>query len=241
MTGTNAGGTTPLYFSLTVGAANSPPVLATIPAQTLAVDQPYSLDLTTYASDVDGGILNWSVTGLPAGLTHSDGLISGTPTASASVTVSVTVTDTAGAQATRTFALTANVVVIAPTAITMSRTNAVYNENEPLPVTLAVLGTNGSTPLSWSITEGSLYANLDLSGNEPILRLNTMPPAGTQTIRVRVANGGGAIERAFNLSIQSVSAGWLVSASGSDVTLVNIPTVSAPLVSASGQDATVNA
>ena len=77
-----------------VNPVNHPPIITTPGAQTSTAGTPIS-NLAISASDADGNPLTYSASGLPAGLgiNPTNGLISGTPTASGSYTVTVTVSD----------------------------------------------------------------------------------------------------------------------------------------------------
>jgi Putative Ig domain len=78
--------TAALVVGTTVGlprlAQAAVPVWATIPNQSWTVGTPVNLDLLNYCSDADADQLAISLSrSLPAGLTLSGGVISGTPTA----------------------------------------------------------------------------------------------------------------------------------------------------------------
>jgi Cellulose binding domain/Glycosyl hydrolases family 11/Putative Ig domain len=86
------------------GGTTNPTVTVTNPGnQSGSTGSPVSLQI--HASDSAGQTLNYSATGLPAGLSinSSTGLISGTPTSNGTSTVTVTARDTSGASGTTAF------------------------------------------------------------------------------------------------------------------------------------------
>jgi hypothetical protein len=79
--------------SVFVTQANREPITTTIPNQTATAGTTFSLDITTAFSDPDNDALTYTATGLPAGLTLTNGTISGMPTTVEVKTVTVTATD----------------------------------------------------------------------------------------------------------------------------------------------------
>jgi hypothetical protein len=95
-------------FELAIANVNDAPVLVSaIDNRSGMQGSALSLNVASHFSDVDGDVLAFSATGLPAGLSISaDGLISGTPTVVGTSTVTVTVTDPALESASASFSLT---------------------------------------------------------------------------------------------------------------------------------------
>ncbi len=161
------GATATATVTVTVSGENDAPVASgVVPTQSSTDSQTISpLNLSTYFSDIDtGDTINFSATGLPAGLAihPGTGVISGTLNSSASTTPSysvvVTATDAGGLTATRSF--TWNVSNPAPIAVidTFTSTenaatavvgNVLTNDSDPDSDTLsvvplsAVTGSNG--------------------------------------------------------------------------------------------------
>lgn len=137
-------------YSLLVNPALTITGPSTLPAGEVNVAYPS----TTITSGGGTAPITWSISGLPAGLTSSSGVISGTPTTAAGspYTVTVTATDAAGAVATKTYSLTIN------TGLTIT------GPASPLP------GATVNTPYSASITSGG--------GTAPFTWTNTTLPPG---------------------------------------------------------------
>lgn len=76
-----------------VTQANRAPVATAIANQTATAGNFYSLDFKSAFSDPDNDLLTYTVTGLPAGLTLDNGVISGMPITAGTFTVAVTATD----------------------------------------------------------------------------------------------------------------------------------------------------
>ncbi|NEU70272.1 hypothetical protein GK091_25570 [Spirosoma agri] len=98
------------------GAPTPPqaPVSAGIPSQTLRQGQTYQLVLTDYVTDPDGQTPQFTVQGLPAGLSLNESLISGTPSNTGTYPVSLTATDPGGLSIVVGFTLT----VVSPSGTT---------------------------------------------------------------------------------------------------------------------------
>lgn len=90
---------------------NTPPTVANpIGPQSATVNQAFSFAIpaSTFTDAQTPNQLTLSVGGLPAGLSFTNGIISGTPSATGVSTVTVTATDPGGLSASTTFALTVN-------------------------------------------------------------------------------------------------------------------------------------
>jgi hypothetical protein len=100
--------------SIAVNPVNDPPVLATVGDKTIAEDALLAFNLS--ASDPDGDVLTFSVTGLPEGATldSATGAFSWTPSfeQAGSYTVTFTVTDPRGLSASETITITVEDVII---------------------------------------------------------------------------------------------------------------------------------
>jgi len=189
--GTSDNGT---VFSLVL----PPPSITTAsPLPAASVGAPYSTSL-----NATGGAppYAWSITanGLPAGLSLSptNGLISGTPTASGTTNFTVRCTANDGLYAQQVFTLT--VTHVPPTITTSS----------PLPAGLAgvaysaaLAATGGATPYAWSITANGLPTGLSLNITNGLIS-GTPAASGTTNFTVRcTANDGLYAEQPFSLTI----------------------------------------
>ena len=140
------GGTATATVTVTVGAVNDPPVANPIVDRTVYDGETISFDAGAFFSDADGDDLDYTVTGLPPGLTYDPetGLISGSilpdasgPTGSATYTVQITASD-GSASAVASFTYT--VLNRPPVANNDTATTA-----EDTPVDISVLA-NDSDP-----------------------------------------------------------------------------------------------
>jgi len=195
---TDSGSTTATKtFTITVVGSGFTISTAALPAWTLG--QAYSQTLATANAS---GAVTWSLLSgntLPLGLTlgTGTGVISGTPTAAGNVTFTVQATDSALQTATKTFGITINA---APAISTATLAGGV--RNTIYAVTLA--STGGTTPLTWTVSAGTLPAGLTLStagflGGTPTT-------AGTSTFTVQVADAAGALAtRQYSLVIADAS------------------------------------
>lgn len=90
-------------YTLTVNRGELPLVLDTTSLPTAVIGTAYDFSLSA-----TGGTepYTWTVTGLPSGLTHTDGVISGTPTDTGKATVTVIVEDSKNVSVTKVLPLT---------------------------------------------------------------------------------------------------------------------------------------
>ncbi|MFD2574557.1 putative Ig domain-containing protein [Spirosoma soli] len=139
---------------------NRPPTSSGIANQPLLQGQPYQLNLASYFSDPDGQALTFSATGLPAGLSLSNSLISGSPSTTGVSTVSSTALDPGGLSATASFELTVNPVPTTPSGFTIVGVSTVECETvsaglQRLTFTPQYAGLDGS-PVSFSVVNEKL-------------------------------------------------------------------------------------
>jgi hypothetical protein len=93
---------------------NRPPTTTGIPSQTIVQGQAYQLQLTSYFTDPDGQTLTFQAVGLPAGLTLTGSVISGTPAQTGVASVRVTALDPGGLQVSTSFQLTVSPMPVTP-------------------------------------------------------------------------------------------------------------------------------
>ena len=188
---TNSAGSTPQAVTFVVNPATGPAVItsAAPPAATLGVS--YSFTLTASGAQP----ITWTVTGLPAGLSHASGVISGTPTAAGTVNVNVTAANGAGADATATYSL----VVSPPAAPTFtSAAPAAGVVGISYTHTFAVSTT---TAVTWSIS-GTPPNGLSFNTTTGVLS-GTPSTAGSSTFTVTATNAGGPANQAVTLQINA--------------------------------------
>ncbi len=91
---------------ITVTQANRAPVASTIANQTVTAGNAVSLDIKPAFSDPDNDVLAYTVSGLPAGLSMTNGVISGLPTTAGTSSITVTATDPGTLSASTSFTFT---------------------------------------------------------------------------------------------------------------------------------------
>ncbi len=153
----------------------------------------------TFAASGGTAPYTYSVTAgtLPSGLTlASSGALSGTPSAAGTSTFTVQVKDSVNATFSKQYQLTVNAAVgISTTTLPSGTVNVAYLQ------TLA--STGGTTPLTWSITSGTLPSGLALSASTGALSgTPTSASSGSITFKVTDKNGASA-SHSFTLTISA--------------------------------------
>jgi len=124
----------------------------------------------------------WAITSgaLPAGMTFSGGTLGGTPTAAGSGSITFQVTDAKGqtGSASLTLTVTAGPTITTPATLPNGEATAPYSQS------LAASG--GTPPYTWTVTSGSLPADLSLSAGGVIS--GTPATTGGYNFTVQVAD-----------------------------------------------------
>lgn len=210
------GGTATATLTVTVTGTNDAPTAPALSPQTSLDGDTVSVSAGAQFSDVDGGPLTFTVTGLPPGLAFNaqTGEITGKilPNASGSTgsntyTVTVTANDGAGGTAARSFAWT--VTNPAPTAV-----NDQFAVDEDTELSGSVLLDNGSgadsdpdgDPLAVSLVSTTAHGTLVLRPDGTF----TYTPApgfnGTDSFVYRISDGNGGTDTATaTISVASVN------------------------------------
>ena len=178
------------------------PVWSTVPAQTVFHTTSVDIDLHDYLTG-DSPFM-FTVSGLPTGLSHSDGVISGTTTADGTHTVSVTVSNVAG-EASTTFDMGVSGGVTAPVWSTIP--NLVIDYNGSINFNLHNYVTGGGTI---TITASGLPTGVSI--NNGVLTGSGITSSGTHTVTVTATNAGGSTSTTFSITVLSEpdmeSGGW---------------------------------
>jgi hypothetical protein len=166
-------GTASAALTLTTGAEAPVSVPATtLPDATLNVSYLQSLTATGGAPPY-----GWSVSSgaLPGGLSldPATGIISGTPTASGVFAVTVEVTDSSAQTATESLTLTVD-----PAAPLSIGTTALGTASQGSAYSASLDASGGTSPVTWSVTAGSLPAGLTL---DPATGIISGTPSGSGT------------------------------------------------------------
>ena len=180
-------------LSITINAAISI-TTSSLPADTISIAYNQALSATGGT-----GALTWSLNAgsLPTGLTlTSGGSITGTPTATGTSNFTVKATDTLTASATKALSIVVNAAPsITTSSLPATTVGATYNQ------TLA--STGGTSPLSWSISSGSLPAGLSIVAGTGAIT-GTPTTSGTSNFTARVTdNVGATATKALSITVNA--------------------------------------
>jgi hypothetical protein len=166
------------------------PTITTTTLPNGSLGTPYNQTLTATGTTP----ITWSQTGgdLPNGLTLStNGVISGTPTTAGTFSFTAKATNSAGSNS-KTLSITIAIPpVITTNDLPSGTTGTSYNQ------TLAVTGT---TPITWSVSSGSLPNGLTLSASSGVISGNPTT-AGTFNFTVKATNSAGSDTKALSIII----------------------------------------
>jgi large repetitive protein len=193
------GGTSIATVTVTVVPVNDAPAVSPLASQSNVDAAVISVPTAANFSDVDGDVLTYVATGLPAGLTinATTGLISGTIDKNASqpgggiYSVTVTASDGKGGTTSSTFVWT--VTNPGPVAV-----NDVASTNEDMPVTVSVL-TNDSDPDGDALTVTTASAangTVVVNANGTVTYTPNANFNGTDTITYVINDGNGGTSQA---------------------------------------------
>ena len=217
----NDAGTDSADLSITIASADAPglPIILT----TSLASGTRGIAYTASLSAAGAPTISWSLTSgdLPGGLTLStSGDISGTPTTAGTFTFTVQAVNSVGS-ASRSFTITIAAPTLpgSPTITTTSLSSGTSGTAYS-----AVLTATGTTPITWSVTSGSLPTGLTLSSAGVIS--GTPTATGRYTFTVTAQNSAGSASRQLTLRIVAASSG------GDTSTTRTAPTISTSSVSA---------
>ena len=178
-------------LSILVGTSNPPQITpASLPGGTVGV----AYGPTTLQATGGIGTLTWSISvgSLPPGLrivppsTGPSVTISGTPGSQGNFPFTVRVTDSLGQFDTQALSITIN-LPIPPRITTTSLPAGSIGQTYTQPVA----ATEGTPPMTWSVTAGTLPLGLNLDQTTGVISGTPIVPAGTSTFTVRVADAAG--------------------------------------------------
>jgi hypothetical protein len=218
-----AGGTDSAVLAISITPVNDPPAGTDIPNQvSLDANAVTPVDVSNHFSDVDGDVLTYAASGLPAGLLIDpvSGLITGTLLNDASqqspYTVVVTATDASGASTTETFRWivinpppTADEDIVSGPEDTVLTGTILSNDNDPDgdPISISQFVVGGNTYLAGQTAildgVGTLVINADGSYTfGPALNFNGAVPTVTYTLS---DDNGGTDTATLNITITPVN------------------------------------
>ncbi|WP_353069006.1 putative Ig domain-containing protein [Tunturibacter empetritectus] len=173
-------------FSITINPAQSAATLTltNLPGATVGVPYTGTIGATggtsPYSCVITAGML-------PAGLTQTGCIVSGTPTAPGSSTVTVKVTDSGNPVATATGPVT---LTVSPAGLSLTL-SSLPNATVGVPYTATIGVAGGTSPYSCAITAGILPAGLSVSG---CVVSGTPTFAGTANLMVKATDSSSPVE-----------------------------------------------
>ena len=191
------GGAASQSFTITVAAANHPPVITSAPvvSGTEAVSYRYQL----VATDPDGDVVTFSLTQAPAGMTITNGAIAWTPSAAqvGAQPVTVGVSDGKGGAVSQSFTITVAAANHAPVITSPPALSA----SEARPYTYQVTASDADgDPLTFTLAQAP--AGMTISTTGLAAWTPTALQAGPQDVVVRVADGrGGVANQPFTIDV----------------------------------------
>jgi hypothetical protein len=190
-------------LSLTINAAPTVLTITTtsLPDGTVGVDYNRPVQASGGTAPLTWSIVAGSGT-LPAGLQldSTTGAIFGTPTTAGTSSFTIRVRDAGGQSDTQALSITINPTPPQPTPPSIT-TTGLAEGTEGQPYNEAVQATGGTGALTWSISAGTLPANLDINATDGVI-FGTPTTAGTSSFTVRVQDAGGLADtQALSITI----------------------------------------
>jgi len=185
-----------LANSITAGVSPAWSTGTTLPAYTKGV----AYSTTVVATDADAGsVITYSTVSntLPTGLSHTNGVISGTPSVTTSGGITIRATDGGGNFVDRAFTI-ANVGANAPVWTTAAGALNAASVGNAYSVTLVATDDSGAAP-AYSIASGTLPTGLSLNTSTGVIS-GTPSAAGASSFTINATDANGtATSRAFTI------------------------------------------
>ena len=204
--------------AITVTNVNEAPTSTTVASASAAVNQPYSLNVSSHFSDVDAGnTFTYGATGLPTGLSigASTGIISGTATALGASSVTVTATDNGGLATSQAFSLSVlSAPVISSIAANVAQAqsgdalifNVGFSEAVAVAAGTPTLTLNvGGTPMTATYTGGTGTSTLTFTATA------TAGDSAAVSVTAINLNGGTVTGNVTSQSLVTTAVGQTVS------------------------------
>ncbi|MCL1798053.1 MAG: putative Ig domain-containing protein [Eggerthellaceae bacterium] len=171
-----------------------PPSITTTSLPSVVVGEFYYQSL-----EASGSTSTWTVSSgsLPKGLAlTSYGTISGTPTTAGTSTFTVKATNQEGS-ATKQFSIKVVAAPVKPTITTTSLAGATVGKAYSQKLTAS-----GDTPITWTLSSGSLPKGLSLASNGTIS--GTPSAVGSSTFTVKAKNSVGEVTKQFTIKVDAL-------------------------------------
>ena len=199
-------------FNLAVIAQNDAPEWSAISTQSVTIGgSSVDVDLSGYATDVDGHTISYSQvscgTGLSCSLSSSTMTLSGISNAGATVTVEVQADDNNGEQTNTTFSVSINAAA-ANTSPTITAINQTTAEDTPLTIDISSWGNDAEDTLVYSVPTNcasNITCSIDTDGTNFVITPSANHNGDTHTITVTVDDStNSTVTDSFNLTVSAV-------------------------------------
>ena len=178
--------------SESISSTLSVPSWSSVPTQSLAYNSSINLDLNTYVSSALS--ITITASGLPSGLSISNGIISGTTTDVGSHTITATATNTIGSS---TEQFTIQVLGITPSWSTIPASTVDYNTAFSLNLHTYLSGAPTPTVTASGLPSGLSISNGIISG--------TTTDVGDHTITATATNSVGTAQTTFTITVSEAT------------------------------------
>lgn len=208
-TAANAAGQVETRASVTVAMLPPTTITASRAAVEIASDAAVPVTLATLSSDGDGPFV-WTMEGAPEGVflvieeTETRLEMAALPALGA-YAISLSASNAEG-EARTEFALEITAPAIeAPRQVTLETAAVSVAADAVLPRDLAALSVQGTGPFDWAVAGAGAFAEIDVTGTRPVLRLVAMPDPGPHLWTVTAANSTGMAAAEFVLTVQAAA------------------------------------
>jgi LruC domain-containing protein len=183
----NIAGTDVETLVMTIAQSGTPPAITSPLTATANVNQAFSYTITASGT----APITYTTGTLPAGLTLTNGIISGAPTTAGTYTIPLTATNNAGSD-TKDLVLTVNGAIIPPQITSLLTATGTVGTQFNYTITAT-----GTDPIAYNVT--NLPAGLTYGGGTAISGTPTL--AGTTNVTLTATNEGGSDTKILIITI----------------------------------------